>query len=172
MRIIQFQIEQVCVISQLLYINHCLDLKDSSEKRNYLIYALVDLMLNYNTTSLDLEEYLLNFMLDEFIVICDEGDDISYKEIVDTVITLYEQSKRGSTEQLEKLREIDHNMKEHRKRRMENELDAQRKFEEHMKQIQPDQEVSDEDDMDEEEKNQLEDDGFTVVAKKKNKKKK
>ena len=133
--------------------------------------TLVDITLNYDVTTKDLEEYICNFMVDEFNVICDEGDDVSYKEVAETITKVYEQSKRGQTEELEKLRTLDAQMKEYKKKRLENQLEAQRKFEEHMSKIQPTQEVEEEDDdMDEEEKQQLEDDGFTVIDTKKKKK--
>jgi hypothetical protein len=128
-------------------------------------------MLNYNTTSLDLEEYIVNFLLDEFNVICDEGDDDSYKEVVDTIINLYEQSKKGETEDLDKLRKLDAQMKECMLKRLENELELQKKFEEHMKEINPEEDLSEEDQMNEEEKNQLEEEGFTVIEKKKKRRK-
>ena len=71
-------------------------------------------MLNYDTTNMELEEYILTFMVDEFNVICDEGDDVSYKEIVETVLKLYEESKNGKTDELEKLRKIDEQLKEYK----------------------------------------------------------
>ena len=46
-------------------------------------------------------------MLEEVNVICDEGDDESYKEIVEIMLKLYEEAKKGNTKELDKLKILD-----------------------------------------------------------------
>ena len=114
-------------------INNGLECGTDEEKRDYLIQTIIDQILNYNTTKSELEEYICSFMLDEFNVIWDEGDDTSYQEIAETVLWVYDQSKQNKTEELERLRDIDLKMKEYNKQKLQNEIEMQKKFEEHMK---------------------------------------
>lgn len=52
---------------------------------------IVDQMINYSSTSTDLEEYLIQFMVDEINVVIDEENDDSYKEIVVIILKLYQE---------------------------------------------------------------------------------
>ena len=81
--------------------------QNATDKREMLIESLIDQMLNYDSTSIDLQEYIWSFMLEEVNVICDEGDDESYKEIVEIMLKLYEEAKKGNTEELDKLKILD-----------------------------------------------------------------
>ena len=81
--------------------------QNATDKREMLIESLIDQMLNYDSTSIDLQEYIWSFMLEEVNVICDEGDDESYKEIVEIMLKLYEEAKKGNTKELDKLKILD-----------------------------------------------------------------
>mmetsp|Transcript_3814 Transcript_3814/g.3562 ORF Transcript_3814/g.3562 Transcript_3814/m.3562 type:complete len:194 (+) Transcript_3814:143-724(+) len=144
------------------------------EKRDYLIQTIFDQMINYHTTRSELEEYITEFMTDEFNIEFSTSDQ-SHKEIVDTVFLLYDQLKSQNLSTLEDLRTLDQKVKDYNLQKLKNEIEAQKNFESHMKEIQPDasQEETDEQ-MDDEERKKLEDDGFTVVEKKgkKNRRKK
>lgn len=128
-------------------------------------------MINYHTTRSELEEYITEFMTDEFNIEFSPSDQ-SHKEIVETVFLLYSQLKSQDLSALEDLRKLDQKIKAYNLQKLKNEIEAQKNFESHMKQVEGEKEEEDEQ-MDDEERKQLEDDGFTVVDKgKKNRRKK